>query len=453
MAPVPGRGSTSPMWLALGGTLTLAVTIAAAVTYLGLHYLHFREFRPEPELSAATLYDLLKVAFAVAAGIGAVVALVTAYRRQRITEFAEQREGTRLFNERFTAAAGQLGDESPAVRLAGVYAMASADDWAERRQTCVDVLCAYLRMPYEPEPASDPPEAGWSAYRAAREVRHTVIRVITAHLQPDSSRAPTLKDWRGLNLDFTAAVLDGGDFSGAEFTSTVSFASAQFTGGIIDFSGAKFSGTTNFMGSKFAGSNVSFRKAEFSGNEVNFVYAVVTGGTIDFDNACFSGCHVDFGAAHFDAGIVYFNGAEFTGVNVSFASAAFSGSDVHFGAIINSGKVSFLHAQFSEGTVYLGRARLTRGIIDFDSADFTGSIVDFGDAQFTGATVDFRNAQLTGGVVDFGRAQFTGAAVDFSSAQFAGSTVDFHSSSWSVPPSFPAWDDPPAGVTMPEMNS
>ena len=27
-----------------------------------------------------------------------------------------------------------------------------ADDWEENRQTCVDVLCAYLRMPYAPDP-------------------------------------------------------------------------------------------------------------------------------------------------------------------------------------------------------------------------------------------------------------------------------------------------------------
>jgi hypothetical protein len=118
---IAGRGSRAgvplaPMWLALGGTLALAVVIAALVTFLGLRALHFREFQPEPRLSAATLYDLLKVAFAVAAGVGGVVALVTAYRRQRVAEFAqdlatrtEAREATRLFNERFAAAAGQLG--------------------------------------------------------------------------------------------------------------------------------------------------------------------------------------------------------------------------------------------------------------------------------------------------------------------------------------------------------
>jgi len=70
---------------------------------------------------------------------------------------AEQR--TRTMNERFATAAEQLGDDKPAVRLAGVYAMAGlADDWKENRQTCVDVLCAYLRMPYEPDPGQGAPE-------------------------------------------------------------------------------------------------------------------------------------------------------------------------------------------------------------------------------------------------------------------------------------------------------
>ena len=75
---------------------------------------------------------------------------------------AEQR--TRALNERFATAAEQLGSDKPAVRLAGVYAMAGlADDWAENRQTCVDVLCAYLRMPYEPDPGhvAAPVSAGW----------------------------------------------------------------------------------------------------------------------------------------------------------------------------------------------------------------------------------------------------------------------------------------------------
>ena len=105
-----------------------------------------------------------------------------AQRDQLDKTLAEQR--TRTLNERFATAAEQLGSDKPAVRLAGVYAMAGlADDWEENRQTCVDVLCAYLRMPYEPDPGQDAPEPQRLAFQAVREVRHTVIRVITAHLK------------------------------------------------------------------------------------------------------------------------------------------------------------------------------------------------------------------------------------------------------------------------------
>src|SRR5271155_4055281 len=100
--------------------------------------------------------------------------------RQLDRTFSEQR--TRTLNERFATAAGQLGDDKrSAVRLAGVYAMAGlADDWPENRQTCVDVLCGYLRLPYEPDPGQDASDPERLALRASREVRHTVIRVITA---------------------------------------------------------------------------------------------------------------------------------------------------------------------------------------------------------------------------------------------------------------------------------
>jgi hypothetical protein len=125
----------------------------------------------------------------------------------------EQR--TRTLNERFTTAAEQLGSDKPAeVRLAGVYAMAGlADDWEENRQVCIDVLCAYLCMPYRPDPGSDAPAPQRLAFQAAREVRHTVIRVITAHLMEFAAMS-----WQRFNFDFTGVVLDGGDFACAEFS-------------------------------------------------------------------------------------------------------------------------------------------------------------------------------------------------------------------------------------------
>jgi hypothetical protein len=53
----------------------------------------------------------------------------------------------------------------------------------QHRQTCIDVLCGYLRMPYEADPGDEASEPEWLAFQASREVRHTVIRVITAHIR------------------------------------------------------------------------------------------------------------------------------------------------------------------------------------------------------------------------------------------------------------------------------
>lgn len=105
---------------------------------------------PEGREQRKLLLDTFKAARGVAAGLGAVVALPVSYRRHRIELGQSHRDDQRLLTERFASAAGQLGDQQPAVRLAGVHAMARlADDWDEQRQTCIDVLCAYLRLPLD----------------------------------------------------------------------------------------------------------------------------------------------------------------------------------------------------------------------------------------------------------------------------------------------------------------
>jgi hypothetical protein len=227
-------------------------------------------------------------------------------REQLDRTLAEQR--TRTLNERFATAADQLGSDKPAIRLAGVYAMAGlADDWKENRQTCVDVLCGCLRMPYEPDPGQDAPEPQRLAFQAIREVRHTVIRVITAHLKKDAAAS-----WQGLNFDFTGVVFDGGDFTFAQFSGgRVSFGGAQFSGGMVSFGGAQFSG-----------GRVFFRGAQFSGGRVSFSSAQFSGGTVDFSSAQFSGGIVFFGGAQFSGGTVFFGAAQFSGGEVDFSRAS-----------------------------------------------------------------------------------------------------------------------------------
>src|SRR5262252_4245357 len=253
---------------------------------------------------------------------------------------AEQRN--RTLNERFATAAAQIGDNQATVRLAGVHAMAGlADDWPENRQTCVDVLCAYLRMPYARAPAGDASseDRKWLAWRGFQEVRHTIIRVITAHLKEDAAVS-----WQGLNFDFTGVVFDGGDFR-----------SAQFSGGTINFTGAEFSGGT-----------VRFYGAEFSGGDVYFSGALFSGGTVNL------------------------HGAEFLGGDVYFSKARFSG-----------GTVDFRNARFTGGTVDFRNARFLSGTVSFHDATFSEGTVSFRLAEFAGSTVSFRRAEFTGGAVDF----------------------------------------------------
>jgi uncharacterized protein YjbI with pentapeptide repeats len=311
---------------------------------------------------------------------------------------------TRTLNERFATAADRLGSDKPsAVRLAGVYAMAGlADDWPKNRQTCIDVLCAYLRLPYNPDPGENAEANEKSAYQRNREVRHTVIRVITAHLTKDKDDPMS---WQGLNFDFTGVVFDGGDFRGAKFSGgEVSFRGAGFSGGRVDFGGA-----------------------EFPGGRVYFVGAGFSGGEVDFGGAGFSGGEVDFGGAKFSGGTVSFDTAEFSGGEVNFRGAKFCGGTVSFGS-----------AEFSRGTVYFGGAEFSRGTVSFDQAGFSGGEVNFSLAMFSGGTVSFVGAGFAGGDVYFGSAGFSGGRVDFSAPR-----------DWSVRPAFPWTDTPPPGVTLP----
>jgi Pentapeptide repeats (9 copies) len=180
--------------------------------------------------------DVIKTTITVAGFVGAVLVGVYGYRKQQLAEGDARRADAEQLAQRYTTAADQLGHEKAAVRLAGVYAMARlADDWIEQRQVCIDVLCAYLRMPYEPDPASEKHREG------EREVRLTIIRIIRDHLQDPDPSAPTT--WCGRDLDFTNATFDGGRFDGAKFTGgKVSFDNAKFTGGEVAFEGAKFTG-------------------------------------------------------------------------------------------------------------------------------------------------------------------------------------------------------------------
>ncbi|MFE2094835.1 pentapeptide repeat-containing protein [Streptomyces sp. NPDC059460] len=274
----PPRGRYTPKLWSVWLVAPLALLVAGAAGYLIcqgvddlLAHAADRAKPPKP----VDVNDVIKTTITILTLVGVVLAGIYAYRRQRLAEGDAHRADASQLAERYTTAAEQLGHDKPAVRLAGVYALARlADDWEEQRQVCVDVLCAYLRMPYETDPTSDKYKEG------EREVRHTIIRVIRDHLR--EPQAPT--SWCTCNLDFTGATFDGGDLSRSHFRSTVSFANATFSGGGVYFGGAAFSG-----------SRITFANAAFNGGTVSLSGATFGGGTVSFDNATFSGTVISWG--------------------------------------------------------------------------------------------------------------------------------------------------------------
>ncbi|UVS78404.1 secreted effector protein PipB2 [Actinokineospora sp. UTMC 2448] len=369
---------------------------------------------------APTQLELVRIGLTVLLGTGGLFGLYLAWRRQRSTEIGlaqkqqdqadvarayelqrESFETTRLHQERvaaaterdaearritdlYTKAADQLGSDKAPVRLAGVYALERlAQDHSEQRQTIVNVLCAYLRMPYTIP--TDPPENADTEQRAEhrelvqeREVRLAAQRILAHHLRPGPGPDnPATTFWADTDLDLTGATLVNLDLT-------------DCTIGTARFRGATFTGAALFDGATFTG-NASFHEAAFTGDAL-FDGATFTGNAL-FDRATFTG------AAWFDGatftGAAFFDGATFTG-NASFHEAAFTG------------------AAFFDGATFTGAAW-------FDGAAFTGDAL-FHEAAFTG-NASFRKAAFTGNA-SFRKAAFTGAAW-FDGATFTGN-ASFH---------------------------
>ncbi|WP_190394119.1 pentapeptide repeat-containing protein [Nocardiopsis quinghaiensis] len=368
------------VWLILTAW-ALAAGAVAAMTALAWLVLDTPQWKPPGELTPKDLDAIATRAFAIVAGLGGVALLVIAYRRQRTTEAGEEREVSKLFTDTFDSASDKLGSEHAAVRLAGVHALARlADEAPEGRedlvQMVIDVLCAYLRMPYTPAPDDLPKNASKARreehreheleFASFREVRHTIIRIIGNHL-----REPTR--WRGKDYDFTGVVFDGGNLTGAHFTGgRVDFTEARFTDGKVFFVKARFTGAevffvkTRFVGGKVGG--VFFRGAEFSKAKVFFSEAMFSGGEVSFEEAEFSAAQVSFFKTVFSGGEVNFQGTKFLGARMAFPGAEFSGAQVSFS------EADFRHPDFSDKVelphtwVSFGGAKFSDGTVSFDKA-------------------------------------------------------------------------------------
>ncbi|WP_051043519.1 pentapeptide repeat-containing protein, partial [Nocardia cerradoensis] len=407
----------------LSTAVALAVLTGVLIAVVA-EWILFAAFHPQ---RGGTSVDVTKLALTVVGGVGGVVALVIAYRRQRDIEQGR-------FVERFGAAAAQLGATDVAVRIAGVYAMAGVADESDglRRQQCIDVLCGYLRLPYDaahgssgrtkrvvtlPNPRvedlDDPGKVEeHHEYRSNdREVRATIVRVIVAHLRPESEYS-----WSTNDFDFRTAYLEDADFRHTTFSGTTWFDNATFSGHTA-FDRATFSGTTGFIAATFAGTT-RFHNATFSG-------------TAWFDNATFSGT-TRFGGATF-SGTAWFNDTIISGP-LSFDEATFSGLTYFDRASITgttsfedatiSGVFSIAHATIS-GPLSFSRAVISREA-SFDGATISGTF-SFDRAVISGTTSFFHS--IISSTARFDDATFSGTTM-FDGATFS-STTSFDGATFS----------------------
>ncbi|MEV6445301.1 pentapeptide repeat-containing protein [Amycolatopsis sp. NPDC051716] len=266
------------------------------------------------------------------------VASDTAAHQRRLAEDARVDAAERRITELYTKAADQLGSEKTPIRLAGLYALERlAQNTPDQRQTIVNLLCAYLRLPYTlptgprlppwsslraPGSSQDPAESaptGTDGHASDQEleVRATAQRILADHLYPgDAPGEPRPEFWPGITLNLTGALLCHFDFRGCR-VGNVRFGGARFAGW-NRFEDVEFTGYAIFGGSEFR-TSANFKRARFHRSAL-FRGAVFHNGAM-FDEAVFRD-EALFGGVRTVDGVPHPDGAVFGGA-VSFAAATF----------------------------------------------------------------------------------------------------------------------------------
>lgn len=167
------------------------------------------------------------------AGAGAITAGGLAFyngHRSREQEAHHHRDSTTQeresgLRERYTTAAGQLADTNPAIREAGVYAIAALTDaWhrfgvstdqfelaGSEQQVCVNLLCSYLRANRLVGKNVD-----WDQESEELAVRATIVAVLRERLRTWRKQGVSAIDLSGAYLP--RAQMKGIDLSGANLS-------------------------------------------------------------------------------------------------------------------------------------------------------------------------------------------------------------------------------------------
>jgi Pentapeptide repeats (9 copies) len=350
--------------------------------------------------------DAVKYGAGFFAASGAVAALLLGVRRQRLSERShelaleaqrlselnhelairaqlhnERDAAERRVTELYAKAVEQLGSPDAAVRLGGLYSLERvAQGNPDQRQTIVNIICAYLRMPYNPSQAlstavdSEGPSRSM-AQNADHElqVRLTAQRIVVSHLVKQGEVDGLMRREEPLESDLTATFWShiDIDLSGATLIewnlSHGSLRNADFSRclfiGCASFSSMRVSGDARFSGARFS-DGALFKCADFEG-VADFMYAAYVG-EATFSDSRFCGI-AWFGGAEFD-GVARFESTHLLG-GVSFGEATFKDKCYFTKAVFRR------HATFIKAT-FVGDASFGEGEFESEPA--------FGGSKFLG---------------------------------------------------------------------
>ncbi|GAB2825457.1 hypothetical protein JOD27_005202 [Lentzea nigeriaca] len=211
---------------------------------------------------------------------GAVVALYALWlndRRRKTEEARHSLESEKVADERFARSVELLGNEADQVRVGAMHALAwLAKSTPRYRQTVLDVLCAYLRRPFD-HPAyqdqADDPNRSPSADDVSQETRlEHQVRLTAQRLIKDTLSWGDLDEDVHYDLDLTGASLEYFSLDGrrvnwltarrARFYGITRFRKIHVLKPAL-FSGAQFLGRLELSGGSFEG-GISFQEVEFA---------------------------------------------------------------------------------------------------------------------------------------------------------------------------------------------
>lgn len=299
------RTSRDRWWLL--STVLLAVALFGAVTTLLLVL--------DPATSKS---EAIRTGGLVSAAIVALYALWLNDCRRRVEESrhelerrSNEQDRERVADERFARAVELLGHEADQVRVGALHALAGlARSRPSYQQTVLDVVCSYLRRPFD-HPDYGQARTGerrrWEPAEAReadreKQVRLTAQRVIR-ELVPDRHQdCGTLPD-----LDLTGALLDYIDLSGKAI-------------GQLVLRDAQLYGTTRLGATEISGDAWFTRAASYGRLDCDHM---VVRGRSNFPHLI-AHERVSFEGAHFEQGAVFLS-AEFRG-SVSLADSMFAKS-------------------------------------------------------------------------------------------------------------------------------